>query len=92
MPSDPETVILGAEYDERLRAIVRQVLIELGGKAIGQGWALGGSQELESLEVELEGDRLLVEAETYVGLSITGPSSLVRRVQALVTERQRRPR
>ncbi len=88
MPAIHEkTVVLGPEYDERLRTVLKDVLVQLGGRALGHDWGAAGSQELETVEFEVEGHRLLIEAETYVGLSITGPSELVDNVRKMVEER-----
>jgi len=81
------TVVLGAEHDERLRTALKEVLLALGGSVRHHDCGVGGSQELETLEVEVDGHRVTVESETYVGLSITGPSELVHRVQRMIHER-----
>jgi hypothetical protein len=47
---------------------------------------VGGSQELEKLDVTIDGRRLGVEAESYIGLSISGPDDLVERVRQLVLQ------
>lgn len=79
-----KTVVLGDEYDEALRTRVFAVLRRLGAETVGGDWALGGSQELESVRVSLDGASLTVEAETYIGLSLTGPADAVDRVAAAV--------
>lgn len=79
------SVVLGDEYDDALRARLMAVLKRLGAQVVGgPDTALAGSQEIEVLEVELDGRRLRVEAETYIGLSLSGPDDLVRRVQSLL--------
>jgi hypothetical protein len=85
------TVVLGPEFDERLRGALLDVLAQLGGRAVGHDWGVAGSQELEGFEVDLEGHRLLIEAETYAGLSIEGPSELVERIRRMVEERTGHP-
>ena len=81
------TVILGDEYDDPLRAKLMAVLRRLGAVQLGPpGRALAGSQEVEDLEVELDGRRLRIEAETYVGLSLSGAEEVVRKVQALLAD------
>ncbi|HRJ61790.1 MAG TPA: hypothetical protein PKZ97_10590 [Azospirillaceae bacterium] len=77
-----KTVILGDEYDDALRARVFVILRRLGAETAGGDWALGGSQEVETVRVRLGGADLTVEAETYVGLSLTGPDDAVDRVTA----------
>ncbi len=83
---EKETVVLGDEDDDRLRDVLKKVLKGLGGKQRGSSLGLGGSQVIEELEVELDGELLHVEAETYMGLSITGLPKLVRRIRDLVNE------
>jgi hypothetical protein len=78
------TVRLGDEYDDALREALVAVLRELGGYSESHEWGVGGSQEIENLEVDVRGQRVVVESETYVGLSITGEDSLVSRIEALV--------
>lgn len=84
---EKETVVLGEEHDDRLREVLAKVLKGLGATRRSSNWGLGGSQVIEYLDVELDGALLHVEAETYVGLSITGHPPLVRRVRDLVHER-----
>jgi len=81
-------VILGNEYDNRLRDVLKNVLIELGGKVRSHDWGVGGSQEMETMEVEINGGVLTIESETYVGLSIVGESSLVDRIFSIVITRK----
>lgn len=79
-------VVLGNEYDDKLRKRLLEVLRGMGAKSTDHWTGVGGSQELERLEVDLAGKTLIVEAETYIGLTITGDAALVddvtRRVQA----------
>lgn len=71
------TVTLGPEYDEPLRQAVRTALDERHARVIDRSWGVGGSQEVNHLKVLVDGEILIVEAETYIGLSITGPPGLV---------------
>ena len=83
--SHEATVRLGEEFDEALRQKLVDVLRKLGGlQSGGSSRMVGGSQEIEKLEVTIDGRRLRVEAETYIGLSISGPGDLVERVRQLV--------
>lgn len=78
-------VILGDEYDEPLRARLFQVLLDLGAVQTTKGaWALAGSQELSEIDVFLDGLRIHIESETYIGLSIAGPLRIVERIKELV--------
>jgi hypothetical protein len=87
MTTQEKTIVLGDEYDERLRAAVLGVLEQLGVSAALHEHGLGGSQELETLTVEIGDKRLVVEAETYVGLSVRGDAALVEKVESMVRER-----
>jgi hypothetical protein len=84
--AEQKTVVLGAEYDSDLRGTVLAVLRESGSLQIDHQWAVGGSQEIEVLDVEIEGDRVMVEAETYVGLSISGRPDVVDRIVSRIRE------
>jgi hypothetical protein len=81
---DEVTVVLGPEHDQRLRRVVQQVILRLGGKLRTHDWGLGGSQEIETVEITIGADRLVLEAETYVGLSLRGRSRIVHRIEAMV--------
>ncbi|MDG2332928.1 MAG: hypothetical protein P8Q97_01770 [Myxococcota bacterium] len=80
--------VLGDEYDEDLQDTLIAVLKELGGRPRARDWSMGGSQEISILEVEIGNRSLLVESETYIGLSITGDEDLVERIAALVERRR----
>ena len=82
----PLTVILGDEHDAGLRSAVSQALKRLGATEEARRWGVGGSQELEVFEVKVQGARLSLEAETFVGLSASGPTWLVQRLQAFVND------
>lgn len=80
-------LVLGDEYDDALRQALLDCLTGLGADITARQFGLGGSQIIETTKVSLGKDLLVVEAETYVGLSISGESRLVDRVAALVSER-----
>jgi hypothetical protein len=50
-----KTVILGREHDPELRAILVRTLRELGANVTDNAWGVGGSQEVETLQVNLRG-------------------------------------
>ena len=81
MADDAKTAVLGAEWDDALRTKLLKVLRKMGAERKDHTWGIGGSQEVETLEVVIEGRRIVVEAETYIGLSVTGPPYLVDRIQ-----------
>ena len=71
------TVVLGAEYDDDLREALKSVLKARGAVVVDSSWGVGWSHDLESLTVEIDGQTLTIEAETYIGLTITGDDRLV---------------
>jgi hypothetical protein len=58
----------------------------LGAVHLSSDWGVAGSQELETMSIQLRGDVVIIEAETYVGLSISGPDVLVDEITRLVAE------
>jgi hypothetical protein len=74
--------VLGAEYDRELWTAVLQILRDLGAAEVGETWEVAGSQELQHLEVTVGNETVIVEGETYVGLSITGAPNLVNAITA----------
>jgi hypothetical protein len=83
-------LILGDEHDEALRQALMACLGSLGADVAARQWGLGGTQTLETLRVYLGKDLLVVEAETYVGLSIQGEARVVNRVAAALNARSSR--
>ncbi|RYZ08405.1 MAG: hypothetical protein EOO73_08120 [Myxococcales bacterium] len=73
-------LILGDEHDDALRQSLMACLSALGADVAARQWGLGGSQTLETMRVYLGKDLVVVEAETYVGLSIQGEARVVNRV------------
>lgn len=88
--SNKRTLTLGPEYDKATRMALRAVLLELGALLSVQRWGLGGSQEVETMLVRIKESEIVVEAETYIGLTITGDEDLVTLVGNLVSERLKR--
>jgi hypothetical protein len=81
------TVVLGDEFHDSLRQKLMDVLRKLGALQTGKSDRLvAGSQDLEELDVTIDGRSLHVEGETYVGLSISGPADLVEQVRRLVSQ------
>jgi hypothetical protein len=82
-----KTVLLGAEYDPEVWSAVLQALKDLGATELGKTWQAAGSQELQRVEARLRSRTVIVEGETYGGLSITGESGLIAEITALVRSR-----
>ena len=80
------TVNLGPEYDLVVTNALLHVLREMGAQEISRNWGVGGSQEVNTLQFELDGCQLTVEAETYVGLSLSGESQTIQAIAKRVRE------
>lgn len=60
-------------------------LTSLGAEITARQWGLGGSQTLETTRAYLGKDLIVIEAETYVGLSIQGEGRIVERIKSLLS-------
>ena len=80
-------LVLGSEYDDALRHALLDCLTALGADIAARQWGLGGSQIIETTKIALGKDLIVVEAETYVGLSISGEARVVDRVAELLSAR-----
>jgi len=88
MRTAPEKkVVIGSEGDEHLRWTLDDVMLRMGGKPFMREWAGGGSRELERIGVEVRSRRVIIDAETSVGLSLHGPSDLVEEIHGMVRHR-----
>ena len=83
------TLCIGQEFDVELRVALREVLEEMEAVGEERWWAVGGSQEIAHSEVRVGSESLTIEAETYVGLTISGPTELVETVAGRIAERRR---
>jgi hypothetical protein len=81
------TAVLGAEHDWQLRSAVLQILQDLGATEIDKAWAVAGSQELTRFEVMVGDEIIIVEGETYIGVSITGAPHLVSEITTRLRDR-----
>jgi hypothetical protein len=80
-------VVIGDETDDDLRGKLLAVLKDLGAVQKSSERGVGGSQEIETTVFEVKGKKLVVEAETYEGLSLTGDKALVEDIQARIKEK-----
>jgi hypothetical protein len=85
-----KTIVLGPEYDERLQSAVLGVIAELGGMVDAAKWAMGGSQEIVTCNIALSELNLILETETYIGLSISGDEATVEDIAQRVQDRMAR--
>ena len=81
------TAILGKEYDTQLREALFVVLRDLHAKLVSREQGVAGSQDLEVMCFDVDGALLVVESETYMGLSVQGQKSLALLVQSRVHEK-----
>lgn len=83
---DYVTAILGDEYDDQLRARLLAALRRMGAVASdSSSRSLAGSQEIEAFDVTIDGRPIHIEAETYIGLSVSGPQDIVNRIKEQVS-------
>ena len=80
------TVLLGPEYDQHLRATVMEVMRQLGASIESRNWCVAGSQEIETVQAQLAGNAITIEAETYIGLSITGEENIINEISKRVKQ------
>ena len=63
--------------DQPLFAAALGALREMGAKRKRHWWGVGGSQEITHEEWKTKRGTLILEAETYIGLTVSGPDDLV---------------
>ncbi len=76
------SIVLGREWDSESWAALERVLLELGAAPGEESYGHAGSQELRTRTWTLREAELVVEAETWMGLSITGPQAVIEQVRA----------
>jgi len=81
-------LVLGAEHDLALTNLLLDVLRELGAEEVSRNWGVAGSQEINTLQYKLDGTPLTVEAETYIGLSLSGEEPVIRSIVDRVQDRK----
>jgi hypothetical protein len=80
------TARLAPEYDLAATNALLQVLREMGAEEVSRNWSVAGSQEINTLRFSLKGKPLIVEAETYIGLSVTGTRETVDAITSRVRD------
>ncbi|OAE43650.1 hypothetical protein [Agrobacterium tumefaciens] len=80
------TVISGPEYNETLRTTVMDVMEQLGASVESRNWSVAGSQEIETVQARLADQEIIIEAETYIGLSITSDEDTVNEISERVRQ------
>ena len=81
-----KNAIIGNEYDETLFARLKDALLSQHAILLDKNWGAVGSQEISVWNVRVGNKRLVIEAETYTGLSLSGPADLVSQIALSVAE------
>ncbi|MDB5471903.1 MAG: hypothetical protein JWR84_3463 [Caulobacter sp.] len=74
-------VHIGSETDDNLRRRLNAALGRLGARRTFHWWGLGGSQEITQEKYRLPGGQVMVETETYVGITLIGDEDPVTAIQ-----------
>ncbi len=82
-----KTIILGDDFDERLRPALREVMRELGATTLATSWDVAGNVELATAKLQLNGKIVDVESENHSGLSISGDDHEVDEIARRVAEK-----
>ncbi|WP_186134661.1 hypothetical protein [Burkholderia gladioli] len=77
MKSDIVKIVVGDEYDEALRKALSIAISEIGAEVVDKSGGVAGSQDLEVLVINVGGETVKIEAETFVGISVEGPELTV---------------
>ena len=73
-----ESIIIGDEYDNKLINLLFIILKEMGDTKINETEALAGSQDYYLASFNINNSIITVEIETYIGITLNGPSELIR--------------
>ncbi len=87
---DVEKWIVGDEYDDAALAGLGSALRDSGYQLDDQWTAVAGSQDISHWEVRCPVGALTIEVETYVGITVEGPSELVSALRAAFFARSTR--
>ena len=79
-----DKLVVGTEHDEALFERLGDTLLSLGYHPDPSNtWhGMAGSQEISHFEFTSPRGKLTVQAETYMGLSISGPTELISEIRA----------
>ncbi len=75
-----ESIVIGNEYDEKLIKSLFLTLQEIGAVKKDESSALVGSQDYYLVRYEVNNLNLTVGIETYIGVTLSGPSNVVREI------------
>lgn len=76
-----EQWVVGPEYDEQLFRRLGAVLKSMGFNLDSKWDGIGGSQDIFHWELKSPDGSLVIESETYMGLSVEGAAELVQCVR-----------
>ena len=79
------TAVLGDEFDDALKEKVFHALIEIGATRKNFEYLHGGSQDVYIWTYQINEKLVIIEAETYIGLSIKAEQSIIDRVRELAS-------
>jgi hypothetical protein len=77
-------VCLGSETDTALLAALKSVVLMSGGSMAETTFGVGGSQELITYSIAVPGGQIEAVSETYIGLSLRGPTAIVEEIAQAV--------
>lgn len=80
MSKKKTTINLGNEHDLKLRETLTLVLREMGANIKKRTEAMAGSQDLEVLKITIRDQTLILEIETYIGISLTGEQDIIEEI------------
>ena len=75
-----ESIVIGNEYDEKLIKSLFLTLQEIGAVKKDESSALVGSKDYYLATYEVNNLILTVEIETYIGVTLSGSSNVVREI------------
>lgn len=73
--------VVSSEYDEQLLRRLGIVLKSMGFNLDAQWSGIGGSQDIFHWELKSLNGSLVIESETYMGLSVQGAADLVQHIR-----------
>ena len=79
-----KTITIGKEYDNQLIEKLEDILLVEGAILTEKIEGLGGSQDYKSYKVKLKNSIIEIEIETYIGISISGESSIINHLESII--------
>ena len=82
-----QTLNLGPEYDQKMLQGLFDALTAEGAQTIDQRADVVGSQEIGYWKFQLDHGTVEVNAETYLGISLSGPVELIARLTQIIQDK-----